>query len=91
MSALYLWGYNLKGQTSHKAGVSGDLRTWKCQRTPLQVPRGCFRGRSGRQLVVVDVACGVEHTAAVGDDGSLFTWGSNEYGQLGDGTEDDRR
>ncbi|KAK6128998.1 hypothetical protein DH2020_037252 [Rehmannia glutinosa] len=39
----------------------------------------------------LDIACGREHTAAVASDGSLFTWGANEYGQLGDGTERSRK
>ena len=29
------------------------------------------------------VAAGLSHTAAVTEDGSIYTWGSNLYGQLG--------
>ncbi|KAJ8478406.1 hypothetical protein OPV22_022133 [Ensete ventricosum] len=32
-----------------------------------------------------------EHTAAVASDGSLFTWGANDFGQLGDGAEESRK
>ena len=32
---------------------------------------------------IVQISCGKRHTAAVSANGSLFTWGSNEYGQLG--------
>ena len=32
------------------------------------------------------VACGNHHVAAIKTDGSLWTWGSNEFGQLGDNT-----
>jgi RCC1 and BTB domain-containing protein len=29
--------------------------------------------------------CGTAHTLALSDDGALFTWGANSYGQLGAG------
>lgn len=32
---------------------------------------------------VVQVSCGLEHTAAVSAGGAVLTWGSNAYGQLG--------
>ena len=35
-------------------------------------------------------ATGAFHSAAVGEDGSLFVWGRGEYGQLGTGDTDDR-
>ena len=36
------------------------------------------------------VSAGWEHNLAVKADGSLWAWGSNKYGQLGDGTASDR-
>jgi alpha-tubulin suppressor-like RCC1 family protein len=35
---------------------------------------------------VSSVALGDNHTCAIKMDGSLWCWGNNEYGQLGDGT-----
>lgn len=32
---------------------------------------------------VIQVSCGVDHTAALRSDGTVLSWGSNEYGQLG--------
>src|SRR5687768_16333533 len=32
------------------------------------------------------VAMGGQHTIALNNDGSVWTWGFNAYGQLGDGT-----
>ncbi|GAV83226.1 RCC1 domain-containing protein/RCC1_2 domain-containing protein [Cephalotus follicularis] len=83
-SAIYVWGYNQSGQTG-RMGKERQLRI------PKQLPPelfGCPAGANSRWL---DIACGREHTAAVASDGSLFTWGANEYGQLGDGTEVGRK
>jgi hypothetical protein len=35
------------------------------------------------QARIVQVSCGYNHTAALHSNGSVITWGSNEYGQLG--------
>ncbi|MCL2557379.1 MAG: hypothetical protein FWE09_02770, partial [Treponema sp.] len=36
------------------------------------------------------VAAGGNHSAVIGADGSLWTWGANNAGQVGDGTTEDR-
>ena len=36
------------------------------------------------------VSAGKGHTVAVASDGNLYAWGSNDHGQLGDGTKTDR-
>ena len=38
----------------------------------------------------VTVSAGANHTLAVKEDGTLWAWGSNTYGQLGDGTTVDK-
>lgn len=85
-SAIYVWGYNQRGQTGRK-GKDRNLRI------PKQLPPelfGCPVGKS-KTTRWLDVACGREHTAAIASDGSLFTWGANDFGQLGDGTEESRK
>lgn len=83
-SAIYVWGYNQSGQTGRK-GKEKNLRI------PKQLPPKLFGCPSGVNSRWLDVACGREHTAAVASDGSLYTWGGNDFGQLGDGTENRRK
>lgn len=36
--------------------------------------------------VIIQIACGLEHSIALTNDGVLYAWGSNKEGQLGLGT-----
>jgi rubredoxin len=67
---LWLWGWDSNGQL-------GD-NTTTSKSSPVQTIAG---GTNWRQ-----VACGNSHTAAVKTDGTLWTWGSNFNGILGDNT-----
>ncbi|CAA6653595.1 unnamed protein product [Spirodela intermedia] len=84
MSAIYIWGYNQRGQTARECN-EGRLRI------PKRLSRELFKCPRGEKLRWLDIACGREHTAAVASDGTLFTWGANDFGQLGDGTEENRK
>jgi alpha-tubulin suppressor-like RCC1 family protein len=72
---LLAWGYNFDGQL-------GDGTTTG-RGTPVRVilPGGAK---------AVAVAAGSSHSLAVTTTGMVYAWGSNEYGQLGDGTTTDR-
>lgn len=37
--------------------------------------------------IIVQVACGLEHTLALTNNGELYAWGSNRNGQLGSGDD----
>ena len=54
-----------------------------------QVPPGGPGAHSDTPILVLEdtyaVACGLSHLAAIKTDGTLWTWGNNEYGQLGTG------
>ena len=70
---LWTWGWNSYGQL-------GDGSTVE-HHTPVQITLGgCSH--------VTSVALGWGHSAPLCD-GVVWTWGWNEYGQLGDGTTDD--
>ncbi|MDY0000199.1 MAG: hypothetical protein RBU30_02775 [Polyangia bacterium] len=71
---VYCWGANNYGQL----GVgSSDLYST----TPLEV------GLSER---AVAIALGAVHTCAIAATGSLYCWGDNQWGELGDGTRVNR-
>jgi alpha-tubulin suppressor-like RCC1 family protein len=67
---LWTWGYNGYGQI-------GD-NTATTRSTPVTTFGG---GTNWKQVIV-----GNSHTAAIKTDGTLWTWGSNDYGQIGDNT-----
>ncbi|MCI5195002.1 MAG: hypothetical protein D3919_01975, partial [Candidatus Electrothrix sp. AW5] len=56
----------------------------------LLVPAVClftlFIWANGAKAGVAKVAAGANHTVIIKDDGSLWAWGTNGHGQLGDGT-----
>jgi len=67
---LWTWGFNASGQL-------GDNTTTQ-RNTPVTTFTG---GTNWKQ-----VAAGGSHTAAIKTDGTLWTWGLNSFGQLGDNT-----
>jgi alpha-tubulin suppressor-like RCC1 family protein len=71
---LWLWGYNLLGQLGDNTIVSKS--------SPVQTIAG---GTTWKQ-----VSCGSYHTAAIKTDGTLWTWGGNGNGVLGDNTRTHR-
>ena len=73
--ALYAWGYNGYGQLG-----DGTVAT---KSSPVLV----FAPNPIAGIVSwTSVSAGLSHTAGIDTTGSLYTWGSNANGQLGDGT-----
>lgn len=71
---VWTWGNNSSGQL-------GDGTTTQ-RLVPVQV--------SGLPLTIKAIAAGSDHTVALSDDGTVWTWGNNSNGQLGDGTTTQR-
>ena len=67
---LWTWGYNNNGQLGNNTITSRS--------SPVQTI-AC--GSNWKQ-----VAYGYYHIAAIKTDGTLWLWGNNQYGQLGDNT-----
>ena len=67
---LWAWGYNFHGQLGD--GTTAD------KSTPVQEPTGAANWAA--------IAAGYHFTVAIKGDGTLWAWGRNVYGALGDGT-----
>ena len=67
---IWAWGGNYSGQLGDDVFTNRSL--------PVQV--------SGLDGVVVALAAGGHHSLALKSDGTVWTWGDNAYGQLGEGT-----
>ena len=75
----YAWGSNQHGQL----GIGNTTKQNKPVRVPL--PDGVASG-----FTYTQAAAGGFHVLAVGSDGIVYSWGTNDHGQLGDGTTVER-
>lgn len=69
---VYGWGYNGNGQL----GLGNNVN----QPNPCRVQQ--LQG-----IIISQLVCGYAHTLALSDEGILYTWGANSYGQLGTGNK----
>jgi len=76
--SVWTWGQNIYGQLGY--GLTGG------KTTPVQVKGP---GGVGYLTDVQSVSAGGSHTVALKTDGTVWAWGHNNTGQLGDGTETD--
>lgn len=74
--SLWMWGDNSFGELGNGGGANSEGSYGiPIQNLPVKVMDD-----------VKTVSCGENHTAAIKTDGSLWTWGYNTYGQLGNGS-----
>ncbi|UOQ74975.1 T9SS type A sorting domain-containing protein [Hymenobacter cellulosilyticus] len=72
---LVMWGNNNRGQ------LGNGTTSFTANSRPAPV---------GTATNWVQVSTGSSHTLAVRADGTLWAWGNNSQGRLGDGTQDDK-
>ena len=82
--SLWMWGGNQYGQLG--LGEDGNAR-YEVDQGDLPVKIVPYQTVPAEIMTdVAAVSIGANHTAAVKKDGTLWTWGSNDYGQLGNGS-----
>jgi len=80
---VWAWGNNSKGQLGNNSFVASSF--------PVQVLMldGSTTTAPDDTIAItgiVAIAAGGSHALALKDDGTIYAWGYNEFGQLGDGT-----
>lgn len=76
-SKVYTWGFNYPGQEDEVEGESGFSQ----YPTPAPLPPG---------LTLTQVSAGAGYTVGTDASGTVYSWGDNTYGNLGDGTSEFR-
>ncbi|MGH7493184.1 MAG: T9SS type A sorting domain-containing protein [bacterium] len=71
---VWAWGHNASGQVG-EGGIDTSF--------PAPVQTSTINK-------IIDVTTGFQHAIALNSDGTVWTWGDNTYGQLGDGSTTDR-
>merc|ERR1712008_7018 len=72
----WLWGKNDRGQLGHGLDVKAS-----------SVPRPLQTPADASPIKFAKISLGGFHSAAVDNNGQLFTWGDNKRGQCGQGDE----
>jgi len=86
---LWAWGGNAFGQIGDGTTGTGLIENWgrsepdlsQDRATPVQI---------GTDTNWVSISAGWRHTVAIKRDGTLWAWGQNSNGQLGDGSRTNR-
>ncbi|MBI4947712.1 MAG: T9SS type A sorting domain-containing protein [Bacteroidetes bacterium] len=81
---VWSWGNNSLGQLGNGLAAVWTGVCW-CISTPVQVVTGAS-GCGTNLCSIIDVSAGYEHVIALRNDGTVWAWGDNANGQLGDNT-----
>lgn len=67
---MYAWGGNGSGQIGYSS------QSYSTFSNPTQIP-------DMNEIIIRKIICGSSHVLAINDVGKLFSWGFNDFGQLG--------
>jgi len=70
--SVYAWGYNANGQLGYNTTMNFNM--------PVNV---LGMDGTGKLSGIQAISAGSSFSLALGNDGSVYAWGANEYGQLG--------
>lgn len=76
---IYGWGYNYYGQLAQ-----GTTKSTARVTTPTKISTSYFDGK------ITAIAAGYNFSMAITENGTLYTWGINTYGELGIGSTKDQ-
>jgi|GEM_PF-3600313 Alpha-tubulin suppressor and related RCC1 domain-containing proteins len=91
---LYIWGDDEDGQigdgdnTANHATCESNSYQLDCVKAPIRLnglDTGPYTNAITKDTIIVDISAGQSHSMALDDQGNLYIWGSDRYGNLGDG------
>jgi alpha-tubulin suppressor-like RCC1 family protein len=82
-SIPYAWGSDSFGQLGNGTTTPASAQSPDNDYNAIPLDVGADEPPS---VTYADIATGGLHTLAIGSDGNLYSWGANEFGQLGLGT-----
>ena len=77
---VYAWGDNTYGQLGNGQAAFSTANS--------AVPTRVQSNFGGPLTGIVAISAGQDHALALGADGTVYAWGRNQYGQLGNGSAD---
>jgi len=87
---VWAWGSNRFGQLGDGTSTDGAVTTCEITQVGLTTPSSCTDSNTPVQASELDgieaIAAGGSHGLALKEDGTVWTWGFNQAGQLGNGT-----
>ena len=87
---MWAWGFNRFGQLGDGTSTDGTITTCELTGGGAMAYSSCTDSNTPVQMSEVGgieaIAAGGAHSLALKDDGTVWAWGMNQDGQLGNGT-----